>query len=221
MLAALLSITLALTVHVEQTVEDMTLVLVDRSGAIVERQAAPTPGDYVFEDLADGFYTVLALVDETVVASIAEINIPLTTTVELTLSPESVDGLDEDEAGDTAVNQGARRNQNIQVNMVDNQALNEALGRQGAQVSPVTEFSAVRGNYAAELGGIGRDPSVLRLDRRNAFHGEIYETHNDNKLNARSFFPGRKGSSRRGATSTASASVALWVLDKLSLRSDG
>ena len=188
MLAALLSITLALTVHVEQTVEDMTLVLVDRSGAIVERQAAPAPGDYVFEDLADGFYTVRALVDETVVASTAEINVPLTTTVELTLSPESVDGLDEDEAGDTAVNQGARRNQNIQVNMVDNQALNEALGRQGAQVSPVTEFSAVRGNYAAELGGIGRDPSVLRPDLGNAFHGEIYETHNDNKLNARSFF---------------------------------
>ncbi len=186
MLAILLASMLTLTVHVDQSVEDMTLVIVDRTGAVVERQAAPTPGDYVFDDLADGSYTVRAMVDETVVASIANVNVPLTESVEISVSPESV--ARSEVAQDTPADQGARRNQNIQVNLVDNRALSESLGRQGAQVSPITEFSAVRGNYAAEIGGIGRDPSVIRADRQNAYHGEIYETHNNNKLNARAFF---------------------------------
>ena len=186
MFALLLSAILTLTVQVERTVEDMTLVIVDSSGSIVDRQEAPTPGAYVFDDLADGSYTVRAMVENTVVASIADIDIPLTESVEINVDPESIAG--SEEAQETPADRGARRNQNIQVNMVDNQALSEALGRQGVQVRPVTEFSAVRGNYAAELGGIGRDPAIIRTDRQSAYHGEIYETHNNNKLNARTFF---------------------------------
>ena len=186
MFALLFSAVLTLTVHVEGTVEHMTLVIVDRNGTIVERQNAPTPGEYVFDDLADGSYTVRAMVENTVVASIADVNIPLTESVEISVDAESVGSSDEAQAA--PADQGARRNQNIQVNLVDNQALSEALGRQGVQVRPVTEFSAVRGNYAAELGGVGRDPAILRTDRQSAYHGEIYETHNNNKLNARTFF---------------------------------
>ena len=84
--------------------------------------------------------------------------------------------------------EGARRNQNIQINMVDTQALIESLDRQGAQVSPVGEFSATRQNYAAEFGGVGSAPRIVRSARQDTYHGELYGTHNNNWLNARTFF---------------------------------
>ena len=179
---SLFALLAGLTIHVGETVDDMMLVIVDASGEIVGQVAAPAPGDYVFDDLADGSYTVRALVMDRVVVSIREVVVPLTESIEISVTAESVGEAEEQQET------GARRNQNIQVNLIDNQALNEALGRQGAQVNPITEFSAVRGNYAVELGGIGRDPQINRGDRRGAYHGEIYETHNNNVLNARTFF---------------------------------
>ena len=179
---SLFALLAGLTIHVGETVDDMILVIVDGSGKIVRQVAAPAPGDYVFDDLADGSYTVRALVLDRVVASIPEVVVPLTETIEISVTAESVGEAEEQQET------GARRNQNIQVNLIDNQALNEALGRQGAQVNPITEFSASRGNYAVELGGIGRDPQIIRGDPRGAYHGEIYETHNNNVLNARTFF---------------------------------
>ena len=92
------------------------------------------------------------------------------------------------EAANQPAPTGARRNQNIQVNLVDNQELTESLGRQGARVSPVTEFSAARDNYAIELGGIGRQPQILRAASASGMRGEFYGTHNNNILNARTFF---------------------------------
>ena len=181
-----------LTVHIDQTVENLTIVIVDGSGSVVQEVPAPEPGAYIFE-LSDGTYSVRAMVDDRMVGSIPGVAVPGVDAVEITLDPEAVGTED-----NTAEVAGARRNQNIQVNLVDNQALNEALGRQGAQVSPVTEFSAVRGNFAAELGGIGRDPQVIRSDRQQAVHGEIYETHNNHTLNARTFFQvGEVQASRR------------------------
>ena len=81
-----------------------------------------------------------------------------------------------------------QRNQNIQVNLIDNEALTEQLGRSGAEVRPITEFSAVRRNYAAEFGGLGRNIQIVRADPQNAFHGEVYEYLQNSVFNARSFF---------------------------------
>ena len=192
MFAVFLALFAGLTVHVEQTVENLTLVIVDGSGSIIQEVPAPEAGTYVFE-LSDGTYSVRAMVDDRIVGSIPGIAVPAVDSVDITLDPEALGAAD-----NTAEVTGARRNQNIQVNLVDNQALNEALGRQGAQVSPVTEFSAARGNFAAELGGIGRDPQVIRADRRGVLHGEVYETHNNHTLNARTFFQvGQVQASRR------------------------
>ena len=176
---------LVLTVHVETTVEDMTLVIIDSSGTVVGERPALAPGNYVF-DLADGAYTVRAVVADTIVASIPDVRVPATAAVVVAVDSRAVERARTARA--TATAEGARRNQNIQVNLVDNQALNEALGRQGARMAPVAEFSAARGNYAADLGGLGQAPAVLRGDRQPAFRGEVFATHNNNHLNSRTFF---------------------------------
>ena len=162
MIGVFLAFALSLTVHVAESVDDLRLVIQNNSGEVVGQMPASEPGEYTFEDLADGTYTVRALVRETVVASIPVVVVPLTESVEISVTPESVEQSRQPE-------QGARRNQNIQVNLIDNQALNEALGRQGAQVRPISEFSAVRGNYAVELGGIGRDPQIVGARRQSAY----------------------------------------------------
>ena len=172
---------MGLTVHLEGTVENLELVVTNSAGEIVGQVAAPTTGDYVFAELTDGSYTVRAVVRDTVVASVANILLPLTDSIEITVTAESAE-----QSGQQL--EGARRNQNIQVNLIDTQALIESLGRQGAQVRPVTEFSAARGNYAVELGGVGPSPQIVRPDQRVAYHGEFFETHNNHTMNARTFF---------------------------------
>ena len=182
MIGLFLAFAVSLTVHVGESVDDLRLVIQDSAGEVVVQMAASEPGEYAFEDLPDGTYTVRALVRETVVASIADVVVPLTESVEIDVSPESVEASQEQQA------EGARRNQNIQINLVDTQALIESLDRQGAQVSPVTEFSATRQNYAAEFGGVGPGPRIVRSDRQDSYHGELYGTHNNSRLNARTFF---------------------------------
>ena len=77
---------LVLTVHVETTVEDMTLVIIDSSGTVVGERPALAPGNYVF-DLADGAYTVRAVVADTVVASIPDVRVPATAAVVVAVDP--------------------------------------------------------------------------------------------------------------------------------------
>jgi hypothetical protein len=149
MFVFLISFAIGLTVHLQGTIEDLKLVVTNSRGEVVEQVFAPTPGDYAFEDLPDGTYTVRALVRETVIASIFDVVVPLMESIVINVSPESVESSEQE-------SEGARRNQNIQINLVDTQALMESLDRQGAQVIPVTEFSATRQNYAAEFGGVGQ-----------------------------------------------------------------
>ena len=83
---------------------------------------------------------------------------------------------------------GAQRNQNIQINLIDNNALNERLGREGIQATPPRDFTAVRSDYASEFGGMGRNIDIVPLDRRNEYHGELYENLQNGMFNARTFF---------------------------------
>src|SRR5688572_5044731 len=64
------------------------------------------------------------------------------------------------QAQSAAQEAGSQRNQNIPINLIDNNALNESLNRQGAQVAPIREFSAVQANFAAEFGGLGRNLEI-------------------------------------------------------------
>ena len=83
---------------------------------------------------------------------------------------------------------GSQRNQNIQINLIDNNALNEGLARQGIQPVPARDFTAVRSDYASEFGGMGRNIDIVAPDKRSQFHGEAYEMLQNNVFNARAFF---------------------------------
>ena len=61
---------MGLTVHLKGTVENLELVVTNSAGEIVGQVAAPTTGDYVFDELTDGSYIVRAVVGDTVVASV-------------------------------------------------------------------------------------------------------------------------------------------------------
>lgn len=83
---------------------------------------------------------------------------------------------------------GSQRNQNIPINLIDNNALNERLGREGIQPVPARDFTAVRSDYAFEFGGMGRNIDIVAPDKRSQFHGEAYEMLQNNVFNARAFF---------------------------------
>ena len=184
MTAILLLLLATLTVQVGQSVDGVRLVLVNEAGNVVDEVEAPRPGSYSFDDVEDGTYTIRAVVDEVTVVSVADVRVPSTDLVQVEVTEDAVD------RAVAAREQSAtgQRNQNIQVNLIDNEALTEQLGRSGAEVRPVTEFSAVRRNYAAEFGGLGRNIQIVRADPQNAFHGEVYEYLQNSVFNARSFF---------------------------------
>ena len=184
MTAILLLLLATLTIQVGQSVDGVRLVLVNEVGNVVDEVEAPRPGSYSFEDVGDGTYTIRAVVDEVTVVSVVDVRVPSMDLVQVDVTQDAVD------RALAARQQSAtgQRNQNIQVNLIDNEALTEQLGRSGAEVRPITEFSAVRPNYAAEFGGLGRNIQIVRADPQNAFHGEVYEYLQNSVFNARSFF---------------------------------
>lgn len=172
-----------LTVQVEPAVDGLVLVLVDASGNAVREMPAPAAGDYVFEGLPDGAYTIHGLIEGATAVSIENVGLPQTAAVQLTVPPEAI-------AAVAAVGQnvGAERNPNIQINLIDNEARNEALAREGAEVSPIEEFSAVRDNYAAALGGVGAGPRIAAPEPQRQYRGEASYSLQNSVFNARTFF---------------------------------
>ncbi|MBI3278597.1 MAG: hypothetical protein HYZ57_02015, partial [Acidobacteria bacterium] len=83
----------------------------------------------------------------------------------------------------------ARRNENVQVNRIDNEALKESNIRLGDNVTVVSLPLAETGYYAAEHGRPAAESAVLRANPAGAgWHGEIYEFHQNSVFNARTFF---------------------------------
>ncbi|MBZ5603734.1 MAG: hypothetical protein LAO79_15645 [Acidobacteriia bacterium] len=83
----------------------------------------------------------------------------------------------------------SKRNENIQFNLIDNNAqkdLNRRLGTT-ATVSPV--FEAQNGYYGSEFGAsVAKFSSASGQNTRDAWHGTLFETYSDSALSARSFF---------------------------------
>ena len=88
---------------------------------------------------------------------------------------------------DTAAGE-SRRNENVQFNLIDNNALKELNVRLGATATIVEEFRAERRYFGVEFGN--RPPEPLHLAPRvmPGLHGTFYETHNNSVFSARSFF---------------------------------
>ncbi len=82
----------------------------------------------------------------------------------------------------------ARRNENVQFNLVDTNTLQELNIRLGATATIVTDFQPDRDYYGAEYGRRPRPNLHLPPARGQAVHGNLFWTHGNSAFSARSFF---------------------------------
>jgi hypothetical protein len=82
----------------------------------------------------------------------------------------------------------SRRNENIQFNAVDNNALKELNVRLGVSATLISEFQPERGYFAAEFGLAPSAPVHLAKSGREGWHGTLYWNHLNSVTSARSFF---------------------------------
>src|SRR5436305_996441 len=82
----------------------------------------------------------------------------------------------------------SRRNENIQFNPIDNNALKDLSVRLGTTATIVQEFDVSRNYFGAEFGR--PVPAVIHLSpaKSGGMHGNLYEAHNNSIVSARSFF---------------------------------
>jgi hypothetical protein len=82
----------------------------------------------------------------------------------------------------------SRRNENIQFNPIDNNALKELNVRMGTTATIIPEFEVTRNYFGAEFGRAVPAPIHLAEAKPGGMHGNVYESHNNSVFNARSFF---------------------------------
>ncbi len=82
----------------------------------------------------------------------------------------------------------SRRNENVQITLVDNNVLKELNIRMGTTATLVPGFDADKGYFGAEFGGAPAGQIHLPAAKGSGFHGNIYESHNNSLFSARSFF---------------------------------
>jgi hypothetical protein len=91
--------------------------------------------------------------------------------------------------GQANTSQGeSRRNENIQFNLVDNNALKELNVRLGAVVTLFNEFSPERRHYGAEYGVAPASLIHLPFAKPRPWHGEAHFSHLNSVTTARTFF---------------------------------
>jgi hypothetical protein len=97
-------------------------------------------------------------------------------------------------------NNTGTRGATFQINGVNNDDSSENQNRQGAALSTIAEFQVLKNGYSAEFGrGDGAVVLVQTKAGTNQVNGDAYIYHQDNQLNALSFFaaPGSKKAERQ------------------------
>jgi hypothetical protein len=82
----------------------------------------------------------------------------------------------------------SRRNENIQFNLVDNNALKEMNLRVGVSATVIREFRPERGYFGAEFGNQPTAPLHVAPQRGSGFHGQLRWAHLNSVSTARAFF---------------------------------
>ncbi len=83
----------------------------------------------------------------------------------------------------------SRRNENVQFNLIDNNALKELNIRLGTTATLIDDVKADRNYFGAEYGN--RPPAPIHISPAklaSQIHGSLFETHGNSLFNARSFF---------------------------------
>ena len=87
-----------------------------------------------------------------------------------------------------AQNGESRRNENVQFNLIDNNALKELNTRTGTTATLFGEFRADRGYFGSEFGVSPTAAPHLNATRPALWHGNLFFAHGNSVFNARSFF---------------------------------
>jgi hypothetical protein len=82
----------------------------------------------------------------------------------------------------------SRRNENVQFNLVDNNALKELNIRLGTTATIPREINPANGYFGAEFGNAPKSSITIPGSIKAGFHGQLYETHLNSIISARSFF---------------------------------
>ena len=82
----------------------------------------------------------------------------------------------------------SRRNENVEIILIDNNVLKELNIRMGPTATIVSEFDAGKGYFGREFGGQPSRQVHLSPSRVSRLHGNFYESHNNSLFSARSFF---------------------------------
>ncbi len=83
----------------------------------------------------------------------------------------------------------SRRNENVQFNLIDNNALKELNIRLGTTATIVSEFQAQRQYFGVEFGNAPPAPPHLAITKfLSGVHGTLNATHNNSVFSARTFF---------------------------------
>jgi hypothetical protein len=91
--------------------------------------------------------------------------------------------------GQTDTSSGeSRRNENIQFDPIDNNALKELNVRLGTTATIVREFAVDRNYFGAEFGKAVSATLHVPASRHSGIHGKLHESHNNSMFSARSFF---------------------------------
>ena len=111
----------------------------------------------------------------------------------------------------------SRRNENVQLTLVDNNVQKELNIRMGTSATITREFKADHGYFGTEFGNPPqRQIHVKPLGRRD-FHGSLYESHGNSHFSARSFFQVGDVQPARQNDYGAQVSVPLWSAAALTL----
>ena len=104
----------------------------------------------------------------------------------------------------------SRRNENVQLTLVDNNVQKEINIRMGTTATIVHEFDAAQGYFGSEFGNPPSRQIHLRPSTRGGVHGSFYETHGNSVFSARSFF--QVGAVQPARSNDYGASVQLPLL---------
>ena len=111
----------------------------------------------------------------------------------------------------------SRRNENVQFDLIDNNAFKEVAIRLGTSATVVREFAAEKSYFGAELGGSPDSPIHLSPLSASSLHGQAYWNHLNSIFSARSFFQAGGVKPARENDYGGSISTKLWDGGALSL----
>lgn len=82
----------------------------------------------------------------------------------------------------------SRRNENVQITLIDNNATRELNTRVGTSATIVPEFQPDKGYFTSELGNTPRSGIHIPAQKGSGVHGTAFWTHQNSIFSARSYF---------------------------------